>query len=188
MTETSSLAPLSITRTEFEQQKMAPSTRSTTRKAAAANPSVGPLSGPSTGAATSTDSRSDASADHPTTAGTHDDNQYTDTNGGDDNNAAGSVPDWAKSSAGAVLRTVEDDPDMTMDLNGWKNIVKDQEDMMYLKQALEDIPAADISDVEAWAQQQEQAKYNKELEAHVAAVDAAPEELKISLLARSKSG
>lgn len=171
---------------------MAPSTRSTTRKAVAANPAVVPLSGPAAAAAASTHSRSGASADHsfatPATAGTQNNNLPDETDGDDYKNAAGSMPDWAKSSTGVPLKTVEDDPDMVMDISGWKSIVKDQEDMMYLKRALEDVPAADVSDVEAWVQQQEQAKYNKELEAHVAAVDAAPEELKNSLLARSKSG
>lgn len=169
---------------------MAPSTRSTTRKAAAADPAVISLSGSAAAAAASVRSRSGAPADHstPTTAGTQDNYLPDETNGDDDNNAAGSMPDWAKSSTGVPLKTVEDDPDMIMDISGWKNVVKDQEDMMYLKQALEDVPAADMSDVEAWVQQQERVKYNKELAAHVATVDAAPEELKNSLLARSKSG
>ncbi|KAG9605858.1 hypothetical protein KCU77_g376, partial [Aureobasidium melanogenum] len=86
------------------------------------------------------------------------------------------------------VKTVDDDPDMVMDLNGWKNVVKDEEDLKHLKQALEDVPAANIGDVNAWAEQYKRDQYDIELKAHVAAVTAAPEELKNSLLARSKSG
>ncbi|KAH0350528.1 hypothetical protein KCU83_g4895, partial [Aureobasidium melanogenum] len=86
------------------------------------------------------------------------------------------------------IRTVDDDPDMVMDLDGLKNVVKDEEGFKYLKQALEDVPAANIGDVNAWGEQYKRDQYDNELKAHVAAVTAAPKELKNSLLARSKSG
>ncbi|KAG9664751.1 hypothetical protein KCU95_g4204, partial [Aureobasidium melanogenum] len=91
-------------------------------------------------------------------------------------------------TATGPVKTVDDDPDMVMDLNGLKNVVKDEEDFKYLKQALEDVPAANIGDVNAWGEQYKRDQYDNELKAHVAAVAAAPEELKNSLLARSKSG
>ncbi|KAG9522263.1 hypothetical protein KCV07_g3188, partial [Aureobasidium melanogenum] len=86
------------------------------------------------------------------------------------------------------VKTVDDDPDMVMDLDGLMNVVKDEEDFKYLKQALEDVPAANIGDVHEWVEQYKRDKYENELKAHVAAVAAAPEELKNSLLARDKSG
>ncbi|KAH0281409.1 hypothetical protein KCU91_g238, partial [Aureobasidium melanogenum] len=86
------------------------------------------------------------------------------------------------------IRTVDDDPDMVMDLDGLKSVVKDEEDFKYLKQALEDVPAANIGDVNDWGEQYKRDQYDNELKAHIAAVAAAPEELKNSLLARSKSG
>jgi hypothetical protein len=77
---------------------------------------------------------------------------------------------------------------MVMDLDGLMNVVKDEEDFKYLKQALEDVPAANIGDVHEWVEQYKRDKYDNELKAHVAAVAAAPEELKNSLLARDKFG
>lgn len=41
---------------------------------------------------------------------------------------------------------------MVMDLDGLKNVVKDDEDLKLLKQVLEDVPAADI-DVKSWLEQ-----------------------------------
>ncbi|KAK5999561.1 hypothetical protein QM012_005414 [Aureobasidium pullulans] len=100
--------------------------------------------------------------------------------------AAANEPEWVKSTT-LPLKTVEDDPNLVMDLDGWKAVIKDDEDMSYLKQALKDVPAANLGDANAWVKQQEQEKFDNELKAHVAAVAAAPEELKKSLLTRSKS-
>ncbi|KAG9800869.1 hypothetical protein KCU95_g225, partial [Aureobasidium melanogenum] len=56
------------------------------------------------------------------------------------------------STTSGPFRTVDDDPNMVMDLDGLKNVVKDDEDLKLLKQVLEDVPAADI-DVKEWLEQ-----------------------------------
>jgi histone-lysine N-methyltransferase SETD1 len=65
--------------------------------------------------------------------------------------------EWAVST-GEPLKTVLDDDDVFLDIDGWKHIVKDEEDMRYLLQALEDVPAADIGDVTLWAWKQKEIK------------------------------
>ncbi|KEQ70793.1 hypothetical protein M436DRAFT_52965 [Aureobasidium namibiae CBS 147.97] len=65
--------------------------------------------------------------------------------------------EWAVST-GEPLKTVLDDDEVFLDIDGWKHIVKDEEDMRYLLQALEDEPAADIGDVTLWAWKQKEIK------------------------------
>ncbi|KAL8673699.1 MAG: hypothetical protein Q9168_001860 [Polycauliona sp. 1 TL-2023] len=48
-------------------------------------------------------------------------------------------------------RTVEADPNLVLDLDGWQSLVKDDEDLDYLRKALDDTSAAPLGDVSAWA-------------------------------------
>lgn len=61
-------------------------------------------------------------------------------------------------STDAPKRTVEDDNDIVLDLDGWQNIVKDDEDLRFLKEALEDVPSADVGNVRLWAWRQKEIK------------------------------
>lgn len=56
-------------------------------------------------------------------------------------------------------KTVDDDPSIVMDIDGWQHLVKDDEDLRFLKQALEYVPAAKIGDAHTWAFQQKQIKH-----------------------------
>ncbi|EEP82956.1 hypothetical protein UREG_07821 [Uncinocarpus reesii 1704] len=47
--------------------------------------------------------------------------------------------------------TAEDDDSMILDLDGWQNLVKDEEDIRYLKAALAEGIVADIGNLTAWA-------------------------------------
>ncbi|TIA03695.1 histone H3-K4 methyltransferase Set1 [Aureobasidium pullulans] len=55
-------------------------------------------------------------------------------------------------------KTVEDDDDVFLDIDGWKHMIKDEEDMRFLQQALEDVSAADIGDVTLWTRKQKEIK------------------------------
>lgn len=48
-------------------------------------------------------------------------------------------------------RTVEADPNLVLDLDGWQSLVKDDEDLDYLRQALGNTSAAPLGDISAWA-------------------------------------
>ncbi|KAH0264251.1 histone H3-K4 methyltransferase Set1, partial [Aureobasidium melanogenum] len=65
--------------------------------------------------------------------------------------------EWAVST-GEPRKTVEDDDDTFLDIDGWKHIVKDEEDMRYLRQALEDMAPAEVGDVTLWAWKQKEIK------------------------------
>ncbi|KAI5298329.1 histone methyltransferase set1, partial [Ascosphaera atra] len=55
--------------------------------------------------------------------------------------------------------TVEDDDSMLLDLDGWQNIVKDDEDMRFLREALaNEQPASYIVSAPAWAWRQKEIK------------------------------
>ncbi|KAI4103699.1 MAG: hypothetical protein L6R37_003705 [Teloschistes peruensis] len=56
-----------------------------------------------------------------------------------------SVPTQAK------MRTIEEDPNLVLDLDGWQSIIKDNEDLDYLRQALESRRAAALGDIGTWA-------------------------------------
>lgn len=45
------------------------------------------------------------------------------------------------------VRTVDDDPDLVLDINGLKEVIKDDEDLKLIKEALQDVPAANIGNV-----------------------------------------
>ncbi|KAI5290570.1 histone methyltransferase set1, partial [Ascosphaera aggregata] len=55
--------------------------------------------------------------------------------------------------------TVEDDDAILLDLDGWQNVVKDDEDLRFLREALGDeIPSPYITNVAAWAWRQREIK------------------------------
>lgn len=54
--------------------------------------------------------------------------------------------------------TVEDDPDIVLDVDGWQNLVKDDEDLAFLKEALSDYGSANVADGNFWAFQQKRIK------------------------------
>ncbi len=55
-------------------------------------------------------------------------------------------------------KTVEDDENIVLDLDGWQNLVKDDEDLRFLREVLSDQPPADIGSVSAWAWKQKEIK------------------------------
>ncbi|KAH0551499.1 hypothetical protein GP486_007286, partial [Trichoglossum hirsutum] len=65
--------------------------------------------------------------------------------------------EWGVSTE-APRRTVEDDEDIILDLDGWQNLVKDDEDLRFLREVLKDEPAADVGNVSAWAWKQKEIK------------------------------
>lgn len=58
----------------------------------------------------------------------------------------------------APRRTVEDDPGIVLDVDGWQHLIKDDEDLQFLKEALEDQSAADLGDVDSWVSRQKNIK------------------------------
>ncbi|KAK2871719.1 histone methyltransferase set1 [Arthroderma sp. PD_2] len=54
--------------------------------------------------------------------------------------------------------TVEDDESIVLDLDGWQNLVKDAEDLRFLREALHAQSAFDITNVTAWAWNQKEIK------------------------------
>lgn len=56
-------------------------------------------------------------------------------------------------------KTVEDDLSVVMDIDGWQHMVKDEEDLRYLKSALASTPAAKIGDAQSWAWKQKSIKH-----------------------------
>lgn len=55
-------------------------------------------------------------------------------------------------------KTVDDDEDIALDLDGWQNLLKDEEDLRFLREVLNDQPAAKIGIVSAWAWKQKEIK------------------------------
>lgn len=55
-------------------------------------------------------------------------------------------------------RTVEDDDDLVLDVDGWQYLLKDAEDLRFLGKALDDESAADIQDAKLWAWKQKDFK------------------------------
>lgn len=62
-------------------------------------------------------------------------------------------------SSGQPRKTVEDDLSVVMDLDGWQDLVKDEEDLKFLKIALKDTEPAQIDDVHSWALKQKSIKH-----------------------------
>ncbi|KAL8943654.1 MAG: hypothetical protein Q9216_000942 [Gyalolechia sp. 2 TL-2023] len=61
-------------------------------------------------------------------------------------------------STGVPKRTVEADPSLVLDLDGWQSTVKDDEDLAYLRRALSDKSTAPLSNVTLWAWKQKEIK------------------------------
>jgi histone-lysine N-methyltransferase SETD1 len=55
--------------------------------------------------------------------------------------------------------TVEDDPSVVMDIDGWQHLVKDSEDFGFLSKALEGVSASKFGDAHTWAWKQKQIKH-----------------------------
>ncbi|KAI9854261.1 MAG: histone methyltransferase set1, partial [Pleopsidium flavum] len=55
-------------------------------------------------------------------------------------------------------KTVDDDKDIILDLDGWQNLVKDDEDLRFLREVLDDQSPAKIGNVSAWAWKQKEIK------------------------------
>lgn len=66
--------------------------------------------------------------------------------------------DWSV-SADKPRRTVEDDPNLVMDIDGWQHIIKDEEDLKFARMALEKFEEWDIGDPEKWAATQKEIKF-----------------------------
>lgn len=62
-------------------------------------------------------------------------------------------------SSGQPRKTVEDDPSVVMDLDGWQDLLKDDEDLKFLKIALQNTEPAQIGDVHSWARKQKAIKH-----------------------------
>ncbi|PGH18744.1 hypothetical protein AJ79_00157 [Helicocarpus griseus UAMH5409] len=54
--------------------------------------------------------------------------------------------------------TVEDDESIILDLDGWQSLIKDDEDIRFLREALEDYQPSNIGNVYAWAWRQKETK------------------------------
>lgn len=61
--------------------------------------------------------------------------------------------EWAVSTD-EPRRTVEDNPEIVLDVEGWQNMVKDAEDLKLLAQVLLSKPKADLGDAQLWARKQ----------------------------------
>jgi histone-lysine N-methyltransferase SETD1 len=61
-------------------------------------------------------------------------------------------------SADKPRRTVEDDLSVVLDIDGWQHVLKDNEDLKFLRQALEAEPESNLGDVHLWAWKQKQIK------------------------------
>ena len=67
------------------------------------------------------------------------------------------TPHYAATS-GDPKRTVEDDPNVILDLDGWQYCVKDAEDLNYLRRVLLNRPHVNISNIRSWAWRQKEIK------------------------------
>ncbi|KAF2832131.1 hypothetical protein CC86DRAFT_86553 [Ophiobolus disseminans] len=65
---------------------------------------------------------------------------------------------WGVSST-VPRKTVEDDLSVVMDIDGWQHMLKDEEDLLHLKAALQSIDAAKIGDAQSWAWKQKSIKH-----------------------------
>ncbi|KAI9791554.1 MAG: histone methyltransferase set1 [Candelina submexicana] len=61
-------------------------------------------------------------------------------------------------SADIPRRTVEDDESIVLDLDGWQNLVKDEEDLRFLQEVLQDVPPAEVGNIWLWAWKQKEFK------------------------------
>ncbi|KAF2759287.1 hypothetical protein EJ05DRAFT_340819 [Pseudovirgaria hyperparasitica] len=68
------------------------------------------------------------------------------------------VVDYTFSTGKEPRRTVEDDPEILMDIDGWQHLIKDDEDLNLLRKALAVEPSSDLGDVHLWAMKQKEIK------------------------------
>jgi [histone H3]-lysine4 N-trimethyltransferase SETD1 len=63
-------------------------------------------------------------------------------------------------TTGGPIRSVEDDETIFMDIDGWQNIIQDEEDFTALQEVLNDmkVPPADLGNVAAWAFKEKEIK------------------------------
>lgn len=54
--------------------------------------------------------------------------------------------------------TVEDDEEIILDLDGWQNLIKDDEDLRFLRDILADQPRSNVGNLAAWAWRQKEIK------------------------------
>jgi len=59
---------------------------------------------------------------------------------------------------GEPQRTVAEDPNVVLDLDGWQHTVRDEEDLRYLRQVLANRMAADLGNLSRWAWKQKEIK------------------------------
>ena len=64
---------------------------------------------------------------------------------------------WTVSTDGP-RRTVEDDENLVMDIDGWQHLVKDDEDLRFLQEVLKDQVREDLGDVSLWTWRQKEVK------------------------------
>jgi [histone H3]-lysine4 N-trimethyltransferase SETD1 len=64
---------------------------------------------------------------------------------------------WA-ASTDRPTRTVDDEPGLYLDLDGWQHLVKDDEDFKYLRVVLESYQASAVGNVVAWSYKQKEVK------------------------------
>lgn len=55
-------------------------------------------------------------------------------------------------------RTVEDDPELVLDIDGWQHLVKDDEDLGFLTAALKSQKSSNLGDIKLWAWNQKEIK------------------------------
>ena len=65
--------------------------------------------------------------------------------------------EWT-ATKGEPQRTVAEDPNVVLDLDGWQHTVKDEEDFRYLRQILADRSEASIGSISMWAWKQKEIK------------------------------
>jgi histone-lysine N-methyltransferase SETD1 len=65
---------------------------------------------------------------------------------------------WGVSST-EPRKTVDDDFSVVLDIDGWQHMLKDEEDLIHLKAALQAIDAASIGDAQSWAWKQKSIKH-----------------------------
>lgn len=63
-----------------------------------------------------------------------------------------------EATKGVPKRTVDEDPDVVLDLDGWQSLIKDQEDLQTLRQVLRIRQAAQVGNIVTWAWKQKEIK------------------------------
>lgn len=65
--------------------------------------------------------------------------------------------EWS-ATKGEPQRTVAEDPNVVLDLDGWQHIIKDEEDLRYLRRILSKRSQANLGNISAWAWRQKEIK------------------------------